>query len=225
MTLAAEQDIEPIVSTFLEALKNSEEHATPYRHWFVKNLFPEKTVDEIEALTFPVPDLDGVSGKRELHNELRHYFDQPNIHRVPVIRNISSALQSSPFIHGLEAFFDINLTSTYLRIEYAQDNDGFWLQPHTDLGVKKLTVLIYMSGDEGHDTLGTDIFNADKSWATRTPFEVNSALAFVPGDDTYHGFQKRTINGVRKSLILNYVTDAWRDREQLAFPERPVGAS
>jgi hypothetical protein len=27
---------------------------------------------------------------------------------------------------------------------------------------------------------------------------------------------------VRKSLIVNYVTEEWRAREQLAYPDRPV---
>jgi hypothetical protein len=47
-------------------------------------------------------------------------------------------------------------------------------------------------------------------------------MVFVPGDDTFHGFEKRPFTGVRKTLILNYVTPEWRAREQLAFPEVPV---
>jgi len=27
---------------------------------------------------------------------------------------------------------------------------------------------------------------------------------------------------VRKSVIINYVTNEWKAREQLAFPDRPV---
>jgi hypothetical protein len=46
----------------------------------------------------------------------------------------------------------------------------------------------------------------------------------VPANNTYHGFEKRTINGVRKSIIINYVTDEWRAREQLSFPEAPIGS-
>lgn len=28
------------------------------------------------------------------------------------------------------------------RLEYAIDEDGFWLEPHTDIGIKKFTYLI-----------------------------------------------------------------------------------
>ena len=47
-------------------------------------------------------------------------------------------------------------------------------------------------------------------------------MIFVPGDDTWHGFEKRPIEGVRRSVILNYVTHEWRAREQLSYPDATV---
>ena len=78
-------------------------------------------------------------------------------------------------------FFGADLDDTFLRIEYAVDATGFWLEPHTDLGVKRLTILHYISDVPGQEDCGTDIYNADKTRAKRTPFENNLALAFVPG--------------------------------------------
>ena len=34
--------------------------------------------------------------------------------------------------------------------------------------------------------------------------------------------EPRQIDGVRKSVIINYVTSEWRAREQLAFPNAPI---
>ena len=113
------------------------------------------------------------------------------------------------------------LDGTFLRLEYAQDTDGFWLRPHTDLGVKKFTLLYYL-GPAGVEDLGTDIYENADTWSHRAPFVPGRALAFVPANNTWHGFEPRVIPGVRKSVILNYVTDEWRAREQLAFPDRPV---
>jgi hypothetical protein len=107
-------------------------------------------------------------------------------------------------------------------MEFAQDIDGFWLEPHSDLGVKLFTMLLYLSKDPRHQDLGTDIFDADKKRVGRSPFAPNAAMIFVPADNTFHGFEKRPIKGVRTSLIINYVTDEWRAREQLAFPEAPI---
>jgi hypothetical protein len=111
---------------------------------------------------------------------------------------------------------------TYLRIEFAQDIDGFWLEPHTDLGVKVFTMLLYVSKDQRHRDLGTDIYDVQKQHVGRSPFIPNGAMVFIPSNSTYHGFEKRPIEGIRTSLIINYVTDEWRAREQLSFPDEPV---
>jgi hypothetical protein len=43
-------------------------------------------------------------------------------------------------------------------------------------------------------------------------------MLFVPSAATFHGFERRPIAGVRKSMIVNFVSDEWRAHEQLAFP-------
>ncbi|WP_425409499.1 2OG-Fe(II) oxygenase [Hyphococcus sp.] len=203
-------------------MADSERFETPYRHWIIRGLFPDDIFDDVKTLEFPAAGVGGVSGKRELHNETRHYFDAANIKRHDSVASIAHAFQAPEMVSAVEKFFNADLEGTFLRIEYAQDLTGFWLEPHTDLGVKRLTLLIYVSDNPAHEDMGTDIYNADKTHAKRSPFAPNTAMAFVPGGDTYHGFEKREIPGVRKSLILNYVTTDWRDREQLCFPQQTV---
>ena len=100
-------------------------------------------------------------------------------------------------------------------------DDSFWLEPHTDLGVKKFTMLLYVSKDPQHRTLGTDIYDKDKKHVAASPFAPNAALVFVPSKITYHGFEPRQMEGVRKSLIINYVTNEWRARaSSWPFPMR-----
>ncbi len=214
-----------IFECFTGALASADSSDAPYRHWNIAGLLPDDVLSGLKSVDFPVAPLDGVSGKRELHNDTRHYFDQRNIADFPVVAAIANTFQQPNMIATIEKFFSTDLAGTLLRIEYAQDMTGFWLEPHTDLGVKKLTVLLYLSDGPDHDTLGTDIYAAKDQWAARSSFAPNIAMAFVPGDNTFHGFEKRPINGVRKSLILNYVTTEWRDREQLAFPDQPVSST
>ena len=83
-------------------------------------------------------------------------------------------------------------------------------------------MLLYLSKDAAHATLGTDIYDAEKQHVGRSPFEPGGALVFVPSDITFHGFEPRDIEGVRKSIIINYVTNEWRAKEQLAFPDNPI---
>lgn len=211
-----------IAGTLLNSFGAGERRAKPYPHWFLTRCLPGAVADEITALPFPAPALCGLSGKRELHNATRKYFDADNRGAYPVIEAFSQAFQSPTVTSCIERTFGTRLAGTYLRLEYAQDTGGFWLEPHTDLGVKVFTMLLYLSKDTAHRELGTDIYDTELRHVGRSPFEPNGAMVFVPSTDTFHGFEPRTIGGVRKSVIINYVTNEWRAREQLSFPNQPI---
>jgi hypothetical protein len=213
---------ERISESFAAAVAGRRTFDAPYRHYLVDNVFPADVAEELAHLPFAPPVLNGVSGKRELHNDQRSYFDAAGVERFPVMRGVAEALQSTRTVGLLADAFDAPIDDTFLRLEYAQDVDGFWLQPHTDLGVKKFTCLIYLSEGPGHETLGTDIYESPERHFGVSPFKRGAAMIFVPGDDTWHGFEKRPIEGVRRSVILNYVTHEWRAKEQLSYPERAV---
>ena len=211
-----------IVDSLLASFENALQRQQPYRHWFVKDCLPQTTVNEILNLPLAAADLDGVSGKRELHNATRRYFDTGNRASFTCVEAVAAAFQDPRVTTGIERIFGARLAGSYLRIELAQDVDGFWLEPHTDIGVKTFTFLLYLSSDAAHAGLGTDIYDSDKRWVGRSPFGPDAGMIFVPSTITYHGFEHRKIEGVRKSLVINYVTGDWRAREQLAYPERPV---
>lgn len=211
-----------IFASVAAALGRADRFEAPYRHWLVNKLLPADILAEMKALKFPVYNPGDLSGKREYHNDTRHYIDAGNIASNDCAAALANAFQAPRMVRAIEAFFETVIDGTLLRIEYAQDVSGFWLEPHTDLGVKRLTMLIYLSATPAHNDLGTDIYDANKQCVKRAPFKDNSAMCFVPGDKTYHGFEPREIDGVRKSLILNYVTTDWRDREQLCFPDKLV---
>ena len=213
-----------IIATLRASVQGGGRVEQPYRHWLLRACLPEEAVEQILALPFEAPALDGVSGKRELHNATRRYFDEPNRQRFPVCEAFCQAFQERALTQMLADHFGATLAGTFLRVEFAQDIDGFWLEPHTDLGVKSFTMLLYLSKDPRHASLGTDIYDQSKRHVGCTPFVSNSAMVFVPSNDTFHGFEPRTIDGVRTSLIINYVTNEWRAREQLAFPNAPLQA-
>ena len=211
-----------IVATLTASFAAAKKSTAPYPYWIVNNCLPPDVVAEVIGLPFPAPALDGISGKREVHNATRKYFDADNMGAFPVCNAVNAALQDKRVTSAIEKTFSTKLGGTYLRVEFAQDTNGFWLEPHTDLGVKSFTFLLYLSTDAQHTDLGTDIYDADKKHVGRPPFKSNSAMIFVPSNNTYHGFEPRTIAGVRKSLVINSVTNEWRAREQLAYPTVPV---
>lgn len=209
-------------ASLIAAFARARPDDTPYRHWTVRKVFPPGLTSALRRLPFSVPDLHGMSGKRELHNDQRHYFDALNNARFEACAAVATAFQSRPVAAAIERATGADLSGSYVRLEYAQDSDGFWLQPHTDLGVKRFTMLIYLAEDLGQSNLGTDIYADPDTWAKRSPFVDNTALVFVPGSDTWHGLEQRPIRGLRQSVIMNYVTDEWRERGQLAYPDSPV---
>lgn len=215
-----------VEKSLLRSLDACRLYPAPYSIWMLGgDVFPSPVVGALRDLVFPVTAIGGVSGRRELHNDQRHYFDQASNARFGVCAAVAAAFQSPRTVAALARTTNSALDGTYVRIEYAQDSDGFWLEPHTDLGVKRFTMLYFLSDGPGHAQLGTDIYADRGTHVARLPFNANTAAMFVPSDRSWHGFGKRPIPGVRKSVIINYVTGEWRARDQLAFPDAPVRAA
>ena len=215
-------DLKPLLDSLEASLKAAQPIEAPYRHWLPANVLPEAMAHELHTLPFAAPDLHGVSGKRELHNDTRQYFDATNNARFAVCDRLARLLQDPATVKVLQDATGADLAGTNVRIEYAMDSDCFWLQPHTDLGVKRITILYYLPDEPDQEDLGTDIYVDEQTWHSRAPFKWNTALVFVPGTNTYHGFERREIPRVRRSVIINYVTQDWMAREQLAYPDQPV---
>jgi len=88
-----------------------------------------------------------------------------------------------------------------------------------DISVKLFTMLIYLSDDPNLFDAGTDIYDAtpEHKLVATAPYEQNTGLIFIPGTNTWHGFSKRPIMGLRKSIIINYVTPEWRNKDELVY--------
>ena len=195
----------------------------PFRHWLLRDVVPASLAAEICALPVAPPHVADTHGKRETNNATRTYFSPTARWNWPAAQVIADAFQTRPTIAAIEARCGVLLAGSFLRIEYCQDTHGFWLEPHTDIRVKLLTFLVYLSQSPASEDWGTDLYNPDLSPAGRAPFGAGLGLIFVPSSDTWHGFAKRPITGVRRSLIVNYVTPEWRARDELSFPDLPVG--
>ena len=210
------------VERFLASLHHSMRRTSPYRHWLLRDCLPEQIVDAVTRLPIAPPQIDDTLGRRETHNDSRVHFGPGNRERYPVMNCLARAFQTQAVTHALEAETGARLGGTSLRIEYCQDSDGFWLEPHTDIGVKKFTLLIYLNREPGAADWGTDLYADRHTRVGRAPAGRNRGLIFVPGDDTWHGFEKRPLQGIRKSLIINYVGTEWRNRHELCFPDRAI---
>lgn len=204
----------------LRAARRADE---PYAHWLPEEALPPGLAEAAAALPFEPPRIADTLGRRETNNQSRTYFNAASRARFAACETVAAAFQDPETVAGIGRACGVDLAGTSLRIEYCLDTDGFWLEPHTDIGVKKLTMLIYLSSGPGADTLGTDIFDGEGRVVKTSPSPFNGGLVFVPSDRTWHGFRRRPIEGVRRSMIVNYVGPEWRARHELSYPDQPVG--
>jgi hypothetical protein len=201
----------------LGALGGARHMREPYDYWLLEDILPEAVVDGIAGLPFAPPGEIMFDGRRETNNSTRVYFSPENQARFGVCRDVAQAFGSEPVKARIEALTGADISHGRLRIEYCQDVDGFWLEPHVDISVKLFTMLVYLSGEPVLFSAGTDIYDAtpEHNRVATAPYEKNKGLIFIPGKDTWHGFTRRPIDGVRKSIIINWVTADWRDTWEL----------
>jgi hypothetical protein len=215
-------DSDAVAATFLDSLDRCDSNPFPFRHWLLDRMLPARTCAAIDALRFTPPPIEDTLGKRETHNTTRLFFGTANRVDYPVCDAVATALQSDAVVRHIQQICDVTLAGSHLRIEYCLDTDGFWLEPHTDIGAKLFTMLVYLSDDRGSEAWGTDLLDGPDTYVATTPYQRNCGFIFIPSADSWHGFHRRPIVGVRRSLIVNYVKPEWRSRHELAFPERPV---
>ena len=210
-------------TTFLLALEHAHEEVWPFRHWVLHDILDPDTLAGLKAWPHAAPSVRYTLGRREENNSTRRYVDADAIESYWPATALAEAFQDARVVSAIEAQCGASLAGTNLRIEYAQDVEGFWLEPHTDIGVKAFTMFVYLDDAEEHCDWGTDFFSDGSTHAKRLPFVDNTGVIFVPSDNTWHGFLPRKIGGVRRSLIVNFVTSEWRNRHELAYPDKPVG--
>jgi len=210
-----------LADAFIANLEGADAYTSPYRHWILKEVVPAPIAQELNDLEIPMAAGLNYGGQRALNDSLRAFFDTQRQAENPTIAAFAETFRAPETIAAIETITDCDLTGSLLRIEYCQDGDGFWLERHTDIGAKLFTFLVYLTVGEGSDNCGTDIFDDDGNLVKSAAFKFNTGLIFVPANNTWHGFNRRKINGVRKTIIINYVKPEWRARHELAF-DTPV---
>lgn len=192
---------------------------TPYRFWQLQDVLPPPDLAALRALTPAQAKPVDTAGRRETHNATRIFFNTALQQRSAAAAALARYLQSTAARDLWCRHAGVDLAGSFLRIEYCQDMAGFWLEPHTDIGAKYFTLLIYLADPPPGECWGTDIFDARHNLVLRASGAANTGVLFIPAADTWHGFGPRPISGVRRTLIVNYVTHAWRARHELCFPD------
>lgn len=212
---------EDIAKHFIKALDKANIEERPYTRWYLKDVFPESLCTAILVLPIAPPLLGSTDGTRGSYNTKRTFFTPVLREQFPVCENLAQALQRPDVAHQFEQTCHIDAKGTFLRLEYMQDLDGMWLEPHRDIPEKVFSMVIYFCTGPHAKDWGTDIYDENRKWVKRSVPEFNSAAIFKSGPNTWHGFEPRPIAGVRRLMEINYVR-GWKATEQLAFPDKPI---
>src|SRR5665213_3417307 len=91
-----------VTASLVASLAGARRFDEPYRHWMAADVFPPAVAAALRRLPFPKVDLHGVSGKRELHNDERHYFDALNNARFAECAAVADAFQSPGVVEAID---------------------------------------------------------------------------------------------------------------------------
>lgn len=224
MTYPPVPPLRDIADHFMDAVRRSRREERPYRHWRLANVFPESLCTGILTLPIVPPALGRTDGTRASYNNRRSFITPLLRQKFPACAALAEALQQPEVARLMAGTCDIPVRGSFLRMEYIQDIDGAWLEPHRDIPEKLFSMVVYLFTGPDAAEWGTDIYDAERQWIGRSSGEFNSGVIFVPGPATWHGFNPRPIVGVRRLMEINYVRSDWRDRDQLSFPDRPIAA-
>jgi hypothetical protein len=210
--------INPVAVSFLACLAGANHATSPFDYWLLEGALPESDVDAIAALPVAPPNDVFFNGRRETNNSSRMFFNAEAQDKYAVCRRVVDGFKDERVVAAIEQETGAQLSGTRLRIEYCQDAPGFWLEPHTDIAVKKFTMLVYLLDDPALELAGTDIHDGppDYRYVTTAPYGRNRGVIFIPAKNTWHGVGHHPLKGLRKSIIINYVAADWRDTFELA---------
>jgi len=215
---------EDIARHFIAAVKSSTRLETPFRRWAMKDVLPVEVCTALLVMPIVPPMLGRTDGTRNSYNDRRDFITPTMRARYPVCEALTEALSRPEVARTMAETCAIDVEGSFLRMEYMQDTDGAWLEPHRDIPEKLFSMVIYLFTGPDTKDWGTDIYDADRRWAGRSGAEFNTGVIFVPGPATWHGFDPRPIVGIRRLMEINYARRDWRDKNQLADPTRPLRA-
>ena len=214
--------VDAIAEHFAQAVRESQRSDNPYRHWKVKDVFPIDLCTGILTLPVAPPVLGDTDGTRNTYNESRCFITPEMRRKFPTCQAMSEALSRPDVARTMAETCNIDVEGSYLRMEYIQDLNGSWLEPHRDIPEKLFSMVVYLFIGPDAAEWGTDIYDANVKWVGRSPPTFNAGVIFVAGPATWHGFDPRPIIGVRRLMEINYARHDWRDKNQLAFPDQPI---
>jgi hypothetical protein len=174
----------------------------PFPHLVVPGFLPADAVHDI-VQSFPGPDLPGV-------------LPVPTARLKGAFGRLMERLRSPPITAAFSDKFGVALDPATLMVTLrarTRPADG---QIHTDSETKIVTALIYLNEDWSNQGGRLRLLrgpNDIEDMIAEVPPDAGTLLAFRRTDNSWHGH--KPFDGVRRSIMLNWMVDAATMRREL----------
>ena len=207
-----------ITTHFIKSLSSAKHVTEPFDYWLLDDIFPADVIHSLSALPLTYSGKMKYEGKRENNPNSRLYLTPDEQAKTPVFKAIVDGFKDPDTIRTIAQVTATDLSDTRLRMEYIQDRNRFWLLPHVDRPEKRFSLIVYLSNNPALRHTGTQILKAtpEHDIVTTVPYIENTGMLLIPGENTWHGVSKRPIKGIRTSLVVNHVSSAWNNTQELS---------
>ncbi len=203
---------EQVTRDVIQAFETAVECNYPFLHWDVENMLPNELTDQILAIRIPKTSGFVFDGTRASDSQVRldgtpperMFIGKKEVEQYPFFNDLIDALLDPKVLDIVNNRFKVDTKDLFLRVEYINDFDGFFLDPHKDIVEKQFTLLLYLG--DGPEHMGTDFYDTDKNVVKTAMFAHNRGYIFTPSENSWHGLERKSIPDRRCSLLINYVT-------------------
>ena len=183
-----------ITRELIAALGKASDVAEPWLHLEFQALLPADILDEVrlfwpeqgwKQLVHPDQAIEGTQPPkyRRQQQEVTYFF--PNLGMALTSFTFQEALATRLKLDGHAPLFPKALL--------IDDAPGYWIRPHPDTPIKKMTLQVYLPDDATTPDMGTRLLAREESRGAddrRLAFLPNAGYAFKIGPHTWHSVER-----------------------------------
>lgn len=184
--------------------RNKQCSSDPFNHYTFTDFFCDRELADIASIKLQShsASLDGA----RTTNSNRFFVDKENMWSNSALNRIVDFFLRDDIILMFEQESGKTIRGNYLRVEFIEDKEKSWLEPHVDINEKIMSFLVYLNNTDESESIGTTLYNKDKEYIKTVPYINNQGFYFYPGDDTWHGLESVDIKERRRAVMVNYCT-------------------
>jgi len=184
--------------------RNKECKKNPFKHYTFTQFFCDKELAEINNLQLANHSAS-LDGARTTNNN-RFFVDKDNMSDNFTLARVVDFFLRDEIIDMFESESGKTIRGNYLRVEFIEDKEKSWLEPHVDISEKLMSFLVYLNNTDESEDIGTALYDSNKKYVTTVPYIDNTGFYFYPDTDTWHGLESVKIKERRRAVMVNYCT-------------------